>query len=177
MRALMSEFFLRGIDGPIGFAQYGLDRNLPLWVRSDESLPILNLGPGNKHIVSTKELEWPDWDAENTPLPYGEDSVGGVFATHFLEHLANPIRIIKEVGRVLAPGCPFNILVPHGQSLMYLQDLDHKTPYVIDTWRVLLDNPYYNKDNNDLPFEIGVNFLFGLKEANLALITQLIKKG
>jgi SAM-dependent methyltransferase len=153
----------------------GLDRMLPHWVPFDSSAPILNLGPGNKHVGGTVELDWPEWNAEGQPIPYEDGSVGGIIATHFLEHLADPLHVLREVGRVLKPGCPFNILVPHGQSLSYLQDLDHKTPFVVDTWKNLLDNPYYVKGKGLLPFKLGANFLFGLKEDNLALVTQLIR--
>ena len=163
---------------PLDFALYGLDRYMPEWVEVEDDLPILNLGPGNKHIHATEELEWPDWDGDKDPIPAPDEWFGGVFATHFLEHLADPRPLIREVGRVLRPGCPFNILVPHAESLMYKQDLDHKSQYVLETWRVLLNNPYYDKDNNgEFSLELGANFVFGLKEENLCLITQLIKKG
>jgi len=159
---------------PVGFAQMGLDRVLPDWAPFGDG-PILNLGPGNKPVIGTVGLDYPDWDAEKGVIPYSADRVGGVIATHFMEHIANPLNVLQEVGRVLKPGCPFNILVPHGQSLSYLQDLDHKTPFVIDTWKNLLDNPYYAKGKNELPFRLGANFLFGVKEENLAVVTQLIK--
>src|SRR5688500_4307866 len=173
---------LQDIQTPLDFALYGLDRPVALstyggWVKADITRPILNLGPGKKHITGTEELDWPDWNAESDPLPFPDGSVGGIFATHLLEHLADPRPLLREAGRVLASACPLNILVPHGQSLMFAQDLDHKRPFVIDTWRVLLFNPYYDKDNNEeFPFEIGANFTFALAERNTALVTQLIRK-
>lgn len=167
--------FIQG--DPLEFALYGLDRQLPMWETVDYQFPILNLGPGNKHIYSTDELEWPDWDGDKDPLPYEDESVGGVFATQFLEHLADPRPLIREVGRVLRTGCPFNILVPHADSLLYKKDLDHKTPFAVETWKTIFDQDYCEKSREGFNFEIGVNFLFGLKEEDLCLITQLIKKG
>jgi len=161
---------------PFGFSLFGLDRIVPDWMPITGS-PVLHLGVGNKRVPGTEEFDWPEWDAERADLPYDDGSVDAVFCTHFLEHLTRPglYNVLGEVGRVLRPNCAFSILVPHGQSLMYLQDLDHKTPFVIDTWKTLLSMPYYGKDKNVLPFQIGANFLFGVTERNLTLVTQLIK--
>jgi SAM-dependent methyltransferase len=174
---MKKEFPLWATDDILDFTQFGLDRTIPEWEGFGEGKPILHLGPGNKRVHGTVEFEYPEWDGEKDLLPYGDGAVGGVIATHFLEHLSNPLHILAEVGRVLAPGCPFNILVPHAHSLMFAHDFDHKTPFVIDTWRNLLENEYYEKGKNGLPFKLGANFLFGVKEANLAIITQLIKEG
>lgn len=163
-------------DDPLAFALYGLDRELPDW-HMPLGGPRLNLGPGNKHIDNSVELDWPDWDAEKGEIPYPDEQFGAVFATHFLEHVENVKPLLREVGRVLKPGAPFNILVPHADSLMFKHDLDHKHPFVVDTWENLLGNPYYSKDPEGFPFTLGANFLFGLKEKSLALVTQLIKIG
>lgn len=167
------------VNAPILFAQFGLDRPLPKWAPIDWSKQVLHLGPGRKHIDDTHELEWPEFDFDKSDClaRYGDGRVGGIVATHVLEHLADPRHLLREASRVLAPGCPFNILVPHGASLMFLQDLDHKTPFVIETWKTLIDNPYYAKDHDGFDFEVGANFLYGVKEDNLALVTQLIRTG
>lgn len=166
------------VNSPLPFAMMGLDRGMPKWVPIDQTKQTLHLGPGNKHIEDTWELEWPefDFDKPDCLAKYGDGKVGGIIATHVLEHLADPRHLLREASRVLAPGCPFNILVPHGQSLMFLQDLDHKTPFVIETWKTLLANDYYEKDHDGFAFDIGANFLFAFKEDNLSLVTQLIRK-
>jgi SAM-dependent methyltransferase len=159
----------------LGFALFGLDREME-WVPFGDG-PILHLGPGHKHVPDTTELEWPAWNAEEDYIPFEYETCGGIIATHFLEHIQNVRWVLKEAARVLKPGCPFNILVPHGQSLSFLQDLDHKTPFVIDTWRHTLNNPYYDKGTGGIPFRVGANFTFAVKEDNTALVTQLIKQG
>lgn len=172
----MTAYRLEQMNRLLDFVEFGLDRIIHPWVPMSRSRGILHVGPGNKHVEGTLELEWPEWDAETDPLPYQDEELGGIIATHFLEHLADPRFFLREAARVLYGGCPLNILVPHAQSLMAMQDLDHKSRYVLETWRVLLSNPYYTKDNNTLfPFRVGSNFVFGLKEDNLCLVTQLVK--
>lgn len=188
---------------PLGFAEFGLDRQLPEWIDPAWSMPVIHLGPGRKKIPQTVEYDWPTYNFDDfktdlmrdtlsdylwelaveqeeesehrTFLPHRKESVGGVIATHVLEHLSDPRPLLREVSRVLAPGCPFNILVPHGQSLMFLQDLDHRSAFVTETWKTLIKNGYYEKEHDGFAFEIGANFLFGITEANVALVTQLIK--
>jgi len=172
----------RNLNNPIGFALFGLAREdeFPHWVDLDFRADVLHLGPGEKFVANTVDLEFPEYDFDKPDicLPWDDDSVGGVIATHVLEHLADPRPLIREVARILAPGCPFNILVPHAQSPMYLQDLDHKTPFVVDTWKNFLQNGFYdnNYGKSEIPLDIGCNFKFALKEGNEALVTQLVKK-
>jgi SAM-dependent methyltransferase len=159
--------------------EFSLDRTIPEWVRVDHSLTMLDLGPGEKWIEhrNVHRLDWPEWDGEKGLLRYPSDSIGGIFAINILEHLRDPRPLIREFGRVLAPGCPATIWVPHARSGMYLQDLDHKTPFILDTWKNLLeDHPYYAKDHGGYRLRIGVNVLFGLKEENVGILTQLIKE-
>ncbi|WP_208300566.1 methyltransferase domain-containing protein [Mycobacterium sp. DL592] len=165
---------------PLGFALFGLARegSVP-WVDVDTARQSLHLGPGEKHVANMVELDYPEFDFDRCDfrLPFADGEIGGVIATHVLEHLADPRPLIREVARVLAPGCPFNVLVPYGNSLMYLQDLDHKTPFVLDTWKNLLCNSHYDNHYGrpEIPLIIGANFKFAIKEGNEALVTQLIK--
>jgi SAM-dependent methyltransferase len=167
--------------GVLHFVQFGLDRDIPTWVEPRWSMPVLDLGPGTKFIPNTVRMDYPEFNfdgedgAREALAKYADNSVGGVYAVHVMEHLADPRPLIREVSRVLAPGCPFSIFVPHGQALVFLQDLDHKTPFVLDTWRCHLDNPYYSKGREGLHLRVGANFTFAVKEQNTMLVTQLIK--
>jgi SAM-dependent methyltransferase len=192
-------------DSALGFAEFGLDRLLPTWVTPDWDKPVLDLGPGNKLVPAAIRLDWPEYDWEpgyarrfveqvnsgkvihasarvaelqnNGRLPYGDNSVGGIFCVNLLEHLWEPRPLIWEMARVLAEGCPLNVFVPHADSIMYKQDLDHKKPFVLDTWKNLLEpHPYYEKGHQpDHGLAVGANFKFAVKEGNEACITQLIK--
>lgn len=192
--------------GPLDFALFGLDRQLPRWIDPDWDKPVLDLGPGNKLISNAVRLDWPEYNWEpamvtrqvfvkrgstkvhmtaETPelragkgtLPYKDESVGGIFAVNLLEHLWDPRPLVWEMARVLAPGCPINVFVPHADSIMYKQDLDHKKPFVLDTWRNLLDpHPYYEKGHAPQHGLVrGAEFKFAVKEGNEACIAQLIK--
>jgi SAM-dependent methyltransferase len=170
-----------GDDTPLEVALFGLARSLPDWVPAlwGGDRLILDLGPGTKFIAGVTRLEWPDWDADRDLLSaYPTNSVGGIFCINLLEHLADPRPLILDMGRVLAPGCSATIFVPHATSNMYLQDLDHKTPFVLDTWKNFLDpHPFYEKGH--VPghrLRIGANFVFGVKDENVGIVTQLIKE-
>jgi SAM-dependent methyltransferase len=181
---MMSEYttFL-GSDDPLGVFAFGLDRVLPGWVRADFDWPVLDLGPGSKEIPGAFRMDWPEYNFEafafsGNILPQDDATVGGVFAINVLEHLLDPRPLIADVARVLRPGCPFTIFVPHARSGMYLQDLDHKTPFILDTWKNHVEpHPYYTKGRDDVKglFEVGFNSLFGIKEENVCILTQLIR--
>lgn len=161
--------------------EQGSDRDLPEFVpirTSNMRVPnsVLNLGAGNKRIAGTIPLDWPEWNAETDPIPYEDESVAGIIAYHFLEHLRDPRPVLRECSRVLIPGAPMNIVVPHYMGTIAYQDLDHKTFWTSETFRTLLDNPYYEKDHDGFKFRIGTNLIMGLSERNMMLVTQLIKE-
>ena len=139
---------------------------------------MLNLGAGNKEIVNAHPIDWPHYNFEEPDSlnSFRDDSVDAIFAFHVLEHLSDPRKLLRECGRVLKPGAPITIVVPHAKAEIAFQDLDHKSFFVSDTWKVLLDSQYYTKGKNDFPFVIGANIICGLNERNTVLVTQLIKE-
>tara|TARA_Y100000310_G_scaffold297008_1_gene329703 strand:- start:327 stop:818 length:492 start_codon:yes stop_codon:yes gene_type:complete len=156
--------------------QHGMDRHLPELIPVNGEV-ILNLGAGNKLISGTIPLDYPGWDGETDDLPFDDEGVDHIFAFHFFEHLNNPVRCLYDCQRVLKPNGTLNIVVPYYTSQIAYQDLDHKKFFCVETWRTLFRNPYYDKNSLEWEFEIGLNVIIGVVERNLALMTQLIKKG
>jgi len=167
-------------DSAFGLFAFGLAREIPEWVEAKWPGPVLDLGPGTKQIPEADRLDYPehDFDDPDYRLPYEDGEVSGIFAINVLEHLNDPRRIIAEAARVLGAGCPLTVFVPHARSGMYLQDLDHKTPFILDTWKNHVEpHPYYEKGREGITglFEVGFNALFAIKEENVCILTQLIR--
>ncbi len=160
--------------------QMGMDRNIPdLISHNGKGIVRLNLGAGNKTLpIEAINLDLPEWDANKNPIPAANASVHEVYAFHFLEHLLNPIAMLKEIERVLMPGGVVNILVSYHKSQMAYHDLNHQSHnFCEETWRTLFSTPYYDTDCKGEPwrFAIGTNIIIGVSERNLALMTQLVK--
>lgn len=54
-------------------------------------------------------------EAQNTPWPTGDRTVGAMRASHVMEHIpagAPRLAVMNEAHRVLAPGATFEIIVP-----------------------------------------------------------------
>jgi len=69
---------------------------------------------------------------EKFPWPIDDEAVIRVIASHVLEHI-NPhkgvfIDVMNEIWRVMKPNGQFAFVVPHGQSLGYIQDPTHCNP-------------------------------------------------
>jgi predicted SAM-dependent methyltransferase len=69
-------------------------------------------------------------------LPFADNQLERVYASHFVEHLTfdENIFLFNEVYRSLHPGGVFEIIVPHGQSYAGIVDLSHKTFWTEDTF-------------------------------------------
>lgn len=136
----------------------------------------LNIGAGNKHIRGAQELDLPHWDSDVDPIPFRDGSIDSIYAIHILEHVKDPVGLLRECQRVLKPGGRLNVGVPYYASQGAVKDLDHKSFWCEDNWRILFTDEYYDKNHNDWKFRIGTNLIFGLAERNLMLFTQLIRE-
>ena len=152
-----------------------MKREIPELLEMPER-PVLNLGAGYHLIPGTTAHDYPQWDADRQPLPYQDGAVGGIHAYHFLEHLERPIEMLREFQRVLRPRGVVNIVVPNGTCPLAVQDLDHKHFFNEETFRKLFKNEYYGKNKKGWEFSIRASFIMGVKEENLALFTQLVRK-
>jgi len=102
----------------------GMKRSIP------ELLPIegpgFNLGAGRAKLKDLENLDRPNWNAELYRIPADDSTQKAVVAFHFLEHLHDPIRMLRECQRVLQPGGVVHICVPHAMSMCAYQDLDRQ---------------------------------------------------
>jgi hypothetical protein len=157
----------------------GMDRDIHDLLPFPEGM-VLNVGAGNKLIDGTTVLDYPEWNADEQPIPYGNGMVSGIHAYHFLEHCAKPMDVIMEFQRVLKVGGVVNICVPYYSSQMQAQDLDHKCCFCENTWRILMRNSYYDSSPGKSPIEwrlrVHFNVIIGIVEKNMCLLTQLIKE-
>lgn len=139
----------------------------------------LNLGGGKKEIKDTINLDLPDWDADKFAIPYMTDTISTIWMIHFLEHILNPIQMMKECQRVLKHGGVVNIVVPYYNSNLNAQELDHKHSFSEETFPSLFrQKKYYDKglENFEWAFGINLNLIIGVQERNMCLYVQLIKE-
>ncbi len=147
----------------------------------EKSHKVVILGAGRQKSITGKQppnieyvpYDFPEWNGETDRIPHEDNSVAAVVAFHFLEHLSNPVRMLKEMERVLVKGGVAYIVVPSHLGSMAYHDITHKTFFTLDTWKTLFSTPYY--DTGEWKFEIGFNAIIGITERNLAIFTQLIK--
>lgn len=155
------------------FFLLGMKRSIPPLFSN--KTPALNLGAGNHSIQGTIALDFPSWDADCDPIPFGNESISTIHAYHFLEHCKDPKTVLQECERVLEPKGNINIVVPYYSSNLYGADLDHKHSFNENTWSVLLGNSYYDKNKIDWRLKVHANFIMAIEERCLALFTQLVK--
>jgi len=151
----------------------GMARNYSDIIPSVEGT-VLNLGAGNKHIPGAISLDYPDWNAEVDPIPFGNESVDMIHCYHFLEHIENVMFAINEINRVLKIGAHANIVVPYYNSHLHASDLDHKHAFTERTFEKILRDSYYSKDKIS-GLEVVTNFIMADCEANISLMIQIRK--
>lgn len=168
-------------------------RNFALW---EDTSPVRNgryvhLSPGKKFIRSSTmpvrynwdNLDYPQWDANNDPLPYEDESVNGIFTSHSMDHWAKPVKVLAEVQRVLVTGGWFVNITGHYSSEIANNCFEHRTKFAVDSWRNAFSERVYDLSNgavegnpdNGWHLRIGFNMMMGIVERNVVLVTQLIK--
>ena len=118
----------------------------------------INLGAGKKVIqgfinVDIKPLEGIDvvWDLNNFPYPFPDNYASYVLLDNTLEHLDDPIRVLKELYRIGSNGCVIEIFVPYVKSIGAFQDLTHKHFFTEKTFT-------YFSSFHKLNYEVALKF-------------------
>ncbi len=95
---------------------------------------VLELGVGKKRFfpgsvtVDICAESKPDvlHDLDTYPYPFEDSSFDLVACMHVLEHLADVVRVVEEIHRVLRPGGILLVEVPHFSSVFAYSDPTHK---------------------------------------------------
>lgn len=157
----------------------GMKRRIPTLPMPSplDGKPVLNVGAGNHQIPGTTPIDLPRYNADTGPLPYETESIGGIHAYHFLEHVEEPVWVLQDFQRVLVPGGVAAVGVPHACSMMAFNDMDHKTFFTEKSFPYLLGSKYYDK-HSGMNWEIALvaQFIMGIKASNLMLFAIFKKK-
>lgn len=150
-------------------------RDWPDFIGLNTAGRYVQLGHGNKWIEGWEHFDLPEYNAEFDVIPMPEASVDGVVTYNMLDHVSDPRRVLLAAGRVLKDNGTFTCIVPHYLGELAHSCFDHKSQFAVDSWRNALDNKH-DPSQGPLPFELGFNMILGLNEANLFLVTQMIRK-
>lgn len=92
-------------------------------------------------------------DLTMTLWPWLDNSVSEAHASHFVEHLTGPQRVVfvNQLYRVLRPGAQCQVITPHWASCRAYGDLTHQWPPVSEFWFYYLSKSWRaaNAPHND----------------------------
>lgn len=94
---------------------------------------------------------------EDANLPFEDNSVGLIRASHVLEHINNYINLMKEFHRVLIPNGILYILVPEFGCRAAIADPDHRRFFVPESFAYLSPTTTGDYDSS------GIKGLFTLE--------------
>jgi SAM-dependent methyltransferase len=113
----------------------------------------LNLGCGRSPLagwvnVDTVQLPGVDVvaDMEKAALPFADDSVDEILASHFLEHIHNSLGLMAELHRVAKAGARATFHVPYGSSDDADEDPTHVRRYFWTSWGYFSQPHYWRAD-------------------------------
>jgi SAM-dependent methyltransferase len=73
-------------------------------------------------------------DLDGSSLPFADNSLDVVYASHVLEHIDNLTELLVEVARVLKLGGKLQIVLPYAGSLRAFQDPTHVRYFTLKTF-------------------------------------------
>lgn len=109
----------------------------------------LNLGCGRSPLngwLNIDSMPLPGVDMvvnlEDGKLDLPDNSVSEIYASHLIEHIANPLKLMQELHRVAMPNAVATFKTPYGSSDAADEDPTHVRRYYWGSWGYF-GQPYY----------------------------------
>ena len=87
-------------------------------------------GEEGENVIGIDIIEYPGvnlvWDLNNG-IPFSDNLIQVVYSHDFIEHVEDPIFMMREIWRVLKPNGRFKLVVPSTTGNGAFQDLTHKS--------------------------------------------------
>lgn len=108
----------------------------------------LNVGCGkdyrsgwvNLDIINVKKDV--EHNLNELPYPFKDNSFDEVLMSMVLEHLNNPIKVLKEIIRISKDKAKVRVIVPHATSYANFTDIQHKTNFTENSFNKDLMEEY-----------------------------------
>lgn len=79
-------------------------------------------------------------------LPFDDDSIDDVYASYFIEHVGDIVKLIRELYRVCRDGALLEIKVPYYQSVTQFKDPTHRSFFMPEMIRYFGSDDWYGSD-------------------------------
>jgi len=119
----------------------------------------LNLGCGRdikKDFVNVdyKKFNGVDlvYDLNKIPYPFKDNTFDEIIMRNILEHLENPLNILKEIHRISKPNARIFIKTPHFSSNNAWGDIEHKRPFSSQTFKNENISSFFRLINQKITF-------------------------
>ena len=89
----------------------------------------LNLGCGLKKLDDYINLDKDDFDLNNIPYPFKDNSIEELIISHVLEHLNNRLDVMIELNRVLKIGGILKVVLPIKSNIVNHKSYIHSKKY------------------------------------------------
>lgn len=76
------------------------------------------------------------WDINKFPYPFKDDTFNYALLSMVLEHVEEPIKVLKEIIRVCKHDAVIKVIVPHANSYANNSDLQHKARFTEHTFNL-----------------------------------------
>jgi SAM-dependent methyltransferase len=111
---------------------------------------ILNLGAGHKLVKGAVNIDVTLYegidqvvDLSVYPWCWPDNSIDGIHSSHFIEHLPDQEKFIRECYRILKPGGFLRLCVPHSSSAAGIGCMGHYRTYSYGTLKDYLSRDFY----------------------------------